>query len=138
MLGFAAIMATAAVIRPSAFDEPVPPPAKVKTVVKTQVKTVKVVETRHLPAGKPPDGYISRDECFGIPENMTMQDFMYRFGWPAGRNGRAMGLGDADYPIREDHDAFCTVRFPYGKVSSVTYHENRDDYGGTDAWPGTD
>src|SRR3954470_14460414 len=129
-----------AVIRPSAFDESVPevtptPAPKGKQTVKG--KAVRQVEVRHLPAGKAPDGYISRNECFEIPEDMKISDVVYRFGWPAGSNGRAMGLGEAEYPIREDHGATCKVFFPYGTVSAVIYRKDSNDYEGTETWPGT-
>jgi hypothetical protein len=138
-LGMTAMLLAAVVLRPSAFEEPVTvtnqttPPPKVKVVTKT-VEKVKVV---HLPDGKPPDGYMSRQECFDIPEDMKINEVMYRFGWPAGSNGRALGLGDADYPIREDHGAECHINFPYGTVSSVTYHSDPSDYGGTETWDAT-
>lgn len=133
MVGVMAMGMVAVVIRPSAFDEPAPTPVpQVKPVVKTEV--IDRVEIRHLPAGKMPDGYVSRNECFEILKAMKVNELVYRFGWPAGRNGRAMGLGNAEYPIREDHGATCTVFFPYGTVSAVLYRKDRDDYDGTETW----
>ena len=41
---------------------------------------------------------MSREECFDIPEDMKITEVMYRFGWPAGDNGRAMGLGERRLP----------------------------------------
>jgi hypothetical protein len=142
ILGICFIVCTTAVLRPSAFDDPVPvtvtsktTPPKVKVVTKT--KTVEKVKVIHLPDGKPPDGYMSRDDCYDLPEDMKINEVMYRFGWPAGENGRAMGLGSADYPIRENHGATCHVSFPYGTVSSVTYHRDHDDFEGSETWPDT-
>lgn len=132
ILGVVFMAMLAAVIRPSTFDTPAPVPAPTPAPAKVVVKT-KVVE-KAVPTNKKPDGYVSRDECFGIPEDMPVDEVMYRFGWPAGSNGRAVGLGDADYPIREDHGATCTVFFPYGTVSAVRYHRDASDYGGTDTW----
>jgi hypothetical protein len=142
VLGMFFIGCATAVARPSLLDKPVPvtvtsktTPPKVKTVVKT--RTVEKVRVVHLPDGEPPDGYMSRNDCYHIPEAMKINDVMYRFGWPAGENGRAMGLGSADYPIRENHGARCHVSFPYGTVSNVTYHSDHDDYEGSETWPDT-
>jgi hypothetical protein len=137
MLGVCAMAMTAAVIRPSAFETPPPVPTPVPTQAPAKVKVVERVVVKRVSTDKPPDGYMSKDECFEIPEDMKINEVMYRYGWPAGSNGRALGLGDADYPIREDHGAECHINFPYGTVSSVTYHSDHDDYGGTATWPGT-
>jgi hypothetical protein len=134
ILALFAMSMVIAIVRPSAFDEPVPPPPKVKVVTRTKVVERKVEVVKYLPAGKPPDGYMSRSECFEIPEDMPIAEVMYRFGWPAGRNGRTMGLGSGKYPIREDHGASCTVLFPYGTVSTVIYRHDADDWSGTETF----
>ena len=115
LFGMFVVGMIALVVRPSAFDTPPPKPKPIIKVV-TKAKIVEKVRTVHLPDGKPPDGYMSRNDCYHIPEAMKINEVMYRFGWPAGENGRAMGLGSADYPIREDHGARCHVSFPYGTV----------------------
>src|SRR4051794_40971567 len=96
---------TAAVIRPSAFaKQPTPAPtAQVKQAAKAKV--IERVKVQTVASGQKPDGYLSRDQCFAIPEDMQVNELVYRFGWPSGANGRAMGLGEAEYPIREDHGA---------------------------------
>jgi hypothetical protein len=137
VLGMCFIACATAVIRPSVFDEPVTV-TETKTLPPKVITKTKVVEKRVVvPTNKRPDGYMSKNDCFAVPKDMKVEEVMYRFGWPAGKDGRAMGLGDAKYPIREDHGASCTVLFPYGTVSTVIYRTDNQDYGGTETWGDT-
>jgi hypothetical protein len=82
-----------------------------KVVVKERVVTKKVV----VPAKKP-DGYMTEQDCRTLDEGMSFSDLVFRFGWPAGKDGHDSYAGYMIYPLREDHDRNCLVDVWRGEV----------------------
>lgn len=113
-LGLAAMLLAAAVIRPSAFEEPVTPaatPAPAKTVVIKQA------------AATQPDGYMTEEQCARVPNGMQVADLVYKYGWPAGDYSVSAFAERLFYPVHNAGDDKCVIRYDDNKVVSTLYRD---------------
>jgi hypothetical protein len=114
LLGVVAIGMTAAVIRPSAFEEH-PVAAQTSPPAQTRV----IVEKHTMP--QQPDGYISEKQCARIPVGMQVADLMWKFGWPSSDYAYSAFADRFFYPVHDRRDEKCVIEFDDNKVTSVLY-----------------
>jgi hypothetical protein len=115
LMGITAMAMTAAVLRPSAFEEH---PVAAATPAPAQQAKV-IVEKHTLP--QQPDGYISQQQCARIPVGMQVADLMWKYGWPASDYARSAFADRFFYPVHDRRDEKCVVEFDDNKVTSVLY-----------------
>ena len=91
-------------------------------VTRTVTKT-KVVERR---SDEIPSGYMTRADCEALKsaKNMDIRQIIYRWGWPAGRNGEDSSSDTLYYSLAEDHGTECQVGFYQGKLDDVDIEED--------------
>lgn len=90
-----------------------PPEVKVVERTKTIVKEVRVPV-------KQPDGYMGEDQCGKIAKGTELRDLLFQYGWPSNDNGDDSFAGFLRYPLREDHERFCTVDMWGGEVDGTS------------------
>jgi hypothetical protein len=115
LMGITAMAMTAAVLRPSAFEEH---PVAAQTPASTPQAKVVVVKQA---AATQPDGYISEEQCARIPVGMQVADLMWKFGWPASDYAYSAFADRFFYPVHDRRDEKCVVEFDDNKVTSVLY-----------------
>lgn len=119
LMGMTTIAMTAAVLRPSAFQEsmnmaPTPTPAAA-----TAPEKVVVVKQA---AATQPDGYMTQEQCARVPDGMQVADLIYKYGWPDGDHAFNNFGEQFYYPIHDRRD-ICLVEFDDNKVTSTLYQE---------------
>lgn len=114
LLGVVAIGMTAAVIRPSAFeDHPVPPPAP----------KVKEVATNPLKHPARPDGYMTEWQCERMQNGMPVADLVWKYGWPRGRYSFSDFDARFHYPIRHQMNQECVIKFENNEVIDIDFND---------------
>jgi hypothetical protein len=120
LLGVTAMAMTAAVIRPSAFEQPVTVTSAVVTPAPTPQAKV-VVEKHTLPVQ--PDGYMSEKDCARIPNGMQVADLVYKYGWPASDYAISRFADRFFYPIHDADEDRCVIEYDNNKVVSTLYRD---------------
>jgi hypothetical protein len=118
-LGVMAMGMIAAVIRPSAFDQPVTVTSAVVTPAPTPEKVIVVKQA----AASQPDGYITEEQCARIPNGMQIADVVWKYGWPAGDYSVSAFAERLFYPVHDAGDDKCVVEYDDNKVVSTLYRD---------------
>lgn len=115
MLAVVAMCMVVAVVRPSAFDEPV-----TATTAATPAPAAKVVVEKHTMPIQP-DGFMTKKDCASIPNGMQVADLVFKYGWPSGDNAFNNFGEQFYYPIHKRRDDVCLIDFDDNKVTSTLY-----------------